>query len=153
MEHTDRKTVTSGTVEFPGQVFPLFALSITLAINSRHFFAIDDEGHPFNRFRREDMDIGRKGNLRLPRFQRVVIAQDGKDLYIILCQFMQEAHVIELCRQVVIGTGVDITRDEDSVDSFINGHLDDLLEGPDRRFPDDTLPPFINGGKVMEGTP
>ena len=112
----------------PTLTVDLIAREIRRAGGATWPFAIDDEGHPFNRFRREDMDIGRKGNLRLPRFQRVVIAQDGKDLYIILCQFMQEAHVIELCRQVVIGTGVDIAGDEDSVDPIINGHLDDFLE-------------------------
>ena len=66
---------------------------------------------------------------------------------------MQEPYIIELGRQVMIGTGIDVACDEDGVDPFIDGHLDDFLEGPDRRFPDDTLPPFINGGKVMEGTP
>ena len=54
----------------------------------------------------------------------------------------------------MIGTGVDIAGDEDSVDPFINGHLDDFLERPDRRnFPDDALPPFINSGEVMERAP
>ena len=55
--------------------------------------------------------------------------------------------------RAVIGTGVDIAGDEDSVDPFINGHLDDFLERPDRRFPDDALPPFINSGEVMERAP
>ena len=85
MEHADGKSVASSAVEFPGQIVPLFALGITLPVNGRYFFAIYDQGDPFDSIGRKHVDIRRKGNLRLPRFERVVIPQDGKDLDVILC--------------------------------------------------------------------
>lgn len=61
-------------MKIPRHVFPLFASGITLSINSRHFFAIDEEGHAFHLFRAEHVDVRRKGDAGLPRFGRIVIA-------------------------------------------------------------------------------
>ena len=74
------------------------------------------------------MDVGREGNLRLPGLEGVVIAQDGKDLNLVLGQFMQQPYVVELCRKVVIGAGIDVACDEDGVNLFIDGQLYDFLK-------------------------
>lgn|GEM_PF-6905859 len=79
-----------------------------------------------------------------------MIAQDGKDLNLVLGQFMQQPYVVELCRKVVIGAGIDVACDEDGVNLFIDGQLYDFLKGPDRSFADDALPAIINGGQIME---
>ena len=96
------------------------------------------------------MDVGREGYFGLPSFQRVVVAKDGKDLNLMLGQFMQQPHVIELSREVVIGTGIDVACNQDGVNLFINSQLYDFLKGPDRSFSDDTLPAIIDGGQIME---
>ena len=85
MKEPDGIAVGSSPAEVPGQIVPLFALGITLPVNGRYFFAIYDQGDPFDSIGRKHVDIRRKGNLRLPCFERIVIPQDGKDLDVILC--------------------------------------------------------------------
>lgn len=126
MEHSDGKSIASRPVELPGQVVPLFTFGIALSVNGRCFFSVNEQGDPFDGLCRKDMDVGREGNLRLPGLEGVVIAQDGKDLNLVLGQFMQQPYVVELCRKVVIGAGIDVACDEDGVNLFIDGQLYDF---------------------------
>ena len=152
MKEPDGIAVGSSPAEVPGQIVPLLAFGITLAVYGSQFFPVYDEGNPFDLFRAKDVYIGRKGNPRLPGFQRIVIAQYGKHLYVMLGQLVQKAHIVELCRQVVAAAGIDITGNQHGIDFFINRRLDDFLKGPDRRLADDTLPAFIDHGNIMKGT-
>ena len=143
-------TLIAVAILMSGSIFPLFAFSIALPVNGSRFFAVNEQRYPFDSLCRKDMDVGRERYFCLPSFQRVVIAKDGKDLNLMLGQFMKQPHVIELGREIVIGTGIDVTRNQNGVNLFIDSQLYDFLKGPDRSFADDTLPAIIDGGQIME---
>jgi len=81
-----------------------------------------------------------------------MIAQDGKDLNIMLCQFMKETHIIQLRCQIMTGTGIYVTGNQHGIHFPFNGDLDDLLEGPDRGLADNALPAFIYHSDIVKGT-
>ena len=93
VQQADGITVSRSPAEIPGQIVPLLALGVALPVDSGYFFPVYDEGDPFDLFRAKNMYVGRKGNPCLPGIQRVVIAQYGKDLYMVLGQLVQEALV------------------------------------------------------------
>ena len=81
-----------------------------------------------------------------------MVAVDGKDLDALLGQAVEQTGVVELGRQIVGQARIDVTGNEDGVDLFFYGNLDDLLESPERCPADDALPSFVRNLYILERT-